>query len=235
MLSTASYPAALERSRSYPIAPAACPSDGLNSGLSACTLLPVSTLAERVAWILDNRRRPDGRAWSARGLSDAAGLAPAHVGMMKRGDAKDVRADTLAALAKAAGVSVRWLTTGDGAPDHDESAPSPTYTDDSTPVMENVEGYLAVEAEDRKAHPEVEDEFWLMGRRAGPLMIVGPAAPGDAYRLAKLAKDMRSPERLAWLLAERDRRIKALQGELEAERAKQHAAIAKKLAKQQGK
>lgn len=183
------------------------------------------------------------RGISASKLSLDAGLSRTAVQkIIDRGGAR-TSAETISKIAATARVNREWLETGrgdaelaldEGAPGDRGEAPV-TFTDDSTPVMENVPGYLDVEAVDRKAHPEVEDEFWLMGRRAGPLMIVGPAAPGDAYRLAKLAKDMRSPERLAWLLAERDRRIKALQGELEAERAKQHAAIAKKLAKQQGK
>ena len=192
----------------------------------------VETIGDRISQILSRR------GISARELGRRAGLAEQHISLLigryRKNPQTHTEVSTLQAVARGAGVSFNWLATGNGSPDdHDESAPSPTYTDDSTPVMENVEGYLAVEQEDRKAHPEVEEEYWLRGRKAGPLMIIGPARPGDAYRLAKLAKEMGSPERLAWLLEERDRRIKALQGELEAERAKQHAALAKKLAKQQ--
>jgi len=80
-------------------------------------VIPVSTLAERIRWILDNR------PYSAQALSTRAGLAPGHVGHFLHDRVKNPRRDTLAAIAMAAGVSVWWLVDGTGDP-NDPGSPS---------------------------------------------------------------------------------------------------------------
>ncbi len=78
----------------------------------------VSSLAERLQWILDNRLDAKGKAWSRRSLSLAAGLSQSHVGQLIRGTLGDrPAAETVAAIAAAAQVDVVWLMTGTGGPD----------------------------------------------------------------------------------------------------------------------
>ena len=79
--------------------------------LLAGTLGGVETLALRLQWVLDQT------GLSARALSLKAGLAGGHVGLMLRGTAGKRPADeTLAKLARAAGVSQEWLARGVGEP-----------------------------------------------------------------------------------------------------------------------
>ena len=87
----------------------------------------MSTLAERIRWILDHR------PISAQALSMRAGLAPGHVGHFLYGRVKNPRRDTLAAIAGAAGVSVAWLVDGEGEPEGDGAHVSPT-PESSTPA-----------------------------------------------------------------------------------------------------
>lgn len=183
------------------------------------------TLADRVAWILDNRRQGDGRPWNASALSLAAGLGRAHVGMIKRGDAKDVTIDTVRAIAEAAKVSMQWLATGAGSPDSlDPDAP--IHTDDPEPVAENIPNYPQVEAIDRTAHPEVEEKYWLTGRGVARYVVHGAAVPGDAYKLAKMAREFDDPQRVAKVFADQEARLKAMEAEREADRLRYERELA---------
>lgn len=47
-------------------------------------------------------------------LSKLAGLSPAHIGMVLRGDIKAISKDTAKALARVTGCSVGWLLAGEG-------------------------------------------------------------------------------------------------------------------------
>jgi len=77
----------------------------------------VSTLPERLAWLLEHTRGPDGKPWSRRSLSLAAGLSASHVGQLLRERlGKRPSVDTISALAAAAGVDPQWLMTGEGSP-----------------------------------------------------------------------------------------------------------------------
>jgi len=104
-----------------------CSRETLDSRLTGDSLDRVTTLASRIEWVLEHTRRHDGSKWTARALSEEAGLgSPAHVGMIKRGEAKNVRSETIEAIAKACGVSFEWLATGRGAPtDTDDSQRHP--------------------------------------------------------------------------------------------------------------
>lgn len=134
-----------------------------------------STLASRMQWILANRTRDDGSAWDAKALSLASGLGPSHVGQIARGTTKNPQLETVQAIAAKARVSAAWLATGAGSPDSLDSD-SPAVTESSEPIAENIPGYLDVEAGDRRAHPEVEEEHWLSARKAAAYVIHGPAA-----------------------------------------------------------
>jgi hypothetical protein len=69
----------------------------------------VSTLQERLQWVLETRNVAAGA------LSLQAGLARSHVGAILRGrEISNLREPTARKLAKAANVSVAWLMTGQG-------------------------------------------------------------------------------------------------------------------------
>lgn len=92
----------------------------------------METVRDRIAWIIANRRTPEtGEAWDAQNLSIAAGLAPAHIGMVLRKTIGEPRRPTLAKIAKATGVSLSWLMTGEGAP-APEGGPTLTAHDEHT-------------------------------------------------------------------------------------------------------
>lgn len=90
-----SYPEPQKRSTSFPslFGTSACPSDNF---------AVVQTIADRIQWVLDNRKRPDGRPWKAKPLSLEAGLGGPHVGMIARGDVTNVKTETIYAIARAA-------------------------------------------------------------------------------------------------------------------------------------
>lgn len=176
---------------------------------------------------------------SARELARRADLGETQVSVLinrfRKNPNTQVTVETLRAIAKGASVSEHWLITGRGDPSRVEETHAPSFTDDATPVMANVPGYLEVEARDRARHPEVEEQWWLRGRTAAALMITGPAQDGDAYELARLAKMLGSEERLAQALRERERRIAELEGEVERLRRAEAEALAKKAARRAGK
>lgn len=84
---------------------------------------PVSTLAERMRWILDQR------GWKQREISKLAGLSHSYVSAFFDRAEKDpkasMRGTELAAIAKAANVSLQWLTTGEGEPALEVEEPAP--------------------------------------------------------------------------------------------------------------
>lgn len=117
---------------------------------SAGSLGEMDGIAARIRQVLD------ARGWSAAELNRRAGLAsPTHVAtILRRGGAR-AGGDTLGKIAQGAGVSERWLLTGEGSPDHDDDARGPTYGDDATPVLENVENWPEVVKADCLAHPDI--------------------------------------------------------------------------------
>lgn len=84
----------------------------MTSPYPPATLFPVvDTLADRLRWVMNHK------GWSASRLSQAAGKARGHVGLILSGRVgAGVAADTLAAIAAAAGVSLEWLQSGVGDP-----------------------------------------------------------------------------------------------------------------------
>lgn len=69
----------------------------------------VSTLQERIQWVLETRNLAAGA------LSLKAGLARSHIGGILRGrEISNLRESTARKIAKAANVSVAWLATGQG-------------------------------------------------------------------------------------------------------------------------
>lgn len=233
MVRTASYSDAAERSRSYPIFADIDPADAVDSALFAGTVVGVSTLSERIAWIFANRTSPDGRRWTQRGLSAAAGLSPAHVGMMARGDAKAVKGETLAAVARTTGVSLAWLTTGDGSPDHDDDTRGPSTSDDGTPVMQNAVGWEDVVRFDRIAHPDITDDEVLAAAHSARFMLHRPAVAGDLWEIVQTVRKMHDASWLAQKIRERDARLEKVLAGIPEQQAWEQAQLAKKAARGQ--
>lgn len=137
----------------------------VDNHLSADILVRVSTLAERVGWIIDNRRRADGSTWTDRGLSDAAGLSPAHIGMIRRGDAKKVTAETIEAIARVGGVSAGWLAFGLGTPDSDDVQ---SVSDSHRPQLQNLPGWAEAERLARQEHADWPEWVWAETAQSSP-------------------------------------------------------------------
>jgi transcriptional regulator with XRE-family HTH domain len=171
----------------------------------------VETIADRVQKVLDRE------GWSQSELSRRAGLTRSHIGWIIKHPSSPVETDTLRKIADAARVSSRWLAFGEGAPDSLDTD-APAVTESSEPIAENIPGYLDVEAIDRRANPEMEEVHWLSARKAAAYVIHGPAAPGDAIKLARLAREFADPARVRKAFADQEERLKAMNAEMERER-----------------
>jgi hypothetical protein len=96
--------------------------------------MTVTSLAERISWVLRNRKDvvTNESAWSVK-----AGLARTHVNGLRRRLREDassgVELETLRKLANAAEVSVEWFAHGTGAPD----VLTPVAVDDDAALERN--------------------------------------------------------------------------------------------------
>jgi transcriptional regulator with XRE-family HTH domain len=73
-----------------------------------------SPLVEGILWILENRKQPNGKRWSMRALSEAAGLAPSHIEGIVNGRQRSTGLDTAEAIARVGNVKTSWLQKGAG-------------------------------------------------------------------------------------------------------------------------
>lgn len=185
----------------------------------------VDTIADRLRWILANRRAPDGEQWNAKSLSIAAGLSSNHVGQFIRSTVKGGNNATLMKIARAANVNPLWLTSGAGGPD-DEHAP--TASEDPTPVMANLVGWREVAKVDRFEHPDITDEEERAAERAAAFLLHRPPVEGDLWELVQQLRRMNDPSVLAQKLAAHQARVRALIAQLpEQVRREQEALSAK--------
>lgn len=189
----------------------------------------MKTLAERVLWILEHRRRPDGDRWTQRGLGEAAGLpSSAHVGMMARGTLKNVRVDTLAPVAKTAGVSLRWLATGEGSPDDDDDARGPSRTEDPTPILGNAEGWDDVVSVDCAEHPDITPAEVETATSVARYAIQRPAVSGDLWDVVKMIRSMNDPREIARRMQAQEQRLQKLIAGLPEQAKWEQEQLAKK-------
>ena len=179
-----------------------------------------TTLAERMQWILDNRTQKGGAKWDAKTLSVEAGLSPSHIGQILRGETTKPRLDTLLKIAEAGHVSASWFASGKGHPDGDDVA-AVTRSESEVPVHGNAVGFAEVLDEDQREHPEVGQRWWDAAQASASFLLHGPALPGDAYRLAKLAEELSDPTRLAKVLRESQRRVRELEAQ-QPDKAAEH-------------
>lgn len=124
--------------------------------------------------------------WTPYELSTRAGLSGSHIANILHRGAKRLGADTLRAIAQAAGVSERWMVLGEGTPDSDDAAP-PAEAPAST--WSSIPGWSDAEAQVRRDHPEWTDETkWGAARASAPFMAppggVQPIHVEELYRLA---------------------------------------------------
>jgi hypothetical protein len=76
----------------------------------------VLSLLERLEWVIEHRAGGNQRA-----LSRASKLGENHIGViltrLRKDPTRDIERETLSAIAKGGGVSLRWLASGDGSAD----------------------------------------------------------------------------------------------------------------------
>lgn len=160
-------------------------------------LAPMSaTLATRMQWVLENRRKQDGDRWDAKTLSLAAGLGSSHVGQIARGSLRNPQLSTLNAIARKAGVSAAWLATGAGSPDAiDRAEPSVTTAVlGEVPIYANALGWTDAVA-----------EFLATPEGAGtPPSVIHDAGQHSPYRLHGPVTKERVKALVGLVLAEAD-------------------------------
>lgn len=139
----------------------------------------VRTIPDRIRWILTTKKL------SQRELSLRAGLSHGAVGYILRSEGSSPEADTLKALAKAAGVSAPWLITGEGAPDATEE-PQRHPANDTVPAatMGERPGYDDTEADAKALDPAITEPVWETIRAGDPLLTV-PLTPIMLVELAR--------------------------------------------------
>ena len=90
-------------------------------------MLPgVTSVKERLEWILREMYAPDGKPWNPSKLSLAAGLKRPHVGLILKRQSDELTVPTVTKIAAATGVRPAWLLDGEGDP---LFAPLPTIAE----------------------------------------------------------------------------------------------------------
>lgn len=139
----------------------------------------MKTLADRIRWILEKRDL------GQRELARAAGLKDPHVAVilhrLEKFPDRKIEADTLAALARAGRVSMRWLATGEGSPDDAGDVPAP---ESDEPTCGNAPGWPDAERDARKEHPDMPPWAFERARRRRNLTTPNPVTPEFVYEQA---------------------------------------------------
>lgn len=135
----------------------------------------MSTLEERILWILAKRN------WTQRELARRAGLSGGAIGVLmtrlRREPGKTIDTATAVGIAKAARVSLAWLTSGIGEPEAPESGPVYRVLRDLDGWGQAREGALAL------LPPGFDPRFV---DEAGDYVV--PDRPLSPYLVAKLAE-----------------------------------------------
>ena len=194
----------------------------------------VSTLLERLEHLLALR------AVSARELARRSNLAEQHVSTiitrLRKNPQTNVGLPTLQAIARGGGVSLNWLLTGAGTPesaDRDEPSTS-TAALGHVPIASNAQGWTDVLLLDQLAAANsdagklITPDAWERANHAARFLIHGPAAPGDALRIARLAMEVSDPARFNTAYAANLRELAAGRTQYEADAKAFHEAVAAK-------
>lgn len=127
----------------------------------------------------------EAKGWSGREFSRNAKLGEAQFRQIQvRGGAR-ASTTTLRAFAEAAGASLDWLLTGDGAPFADAPHTEPKHTGGGPHSPHNFSEfprYAELEKAARKMDPDIPEWVWPLVRSANPLWIGarGPTAANIA-------------------------------------------------------
>lgn len=159
---------------SRPIGSSDCTFLGVvRAGTAACTadILAVVTLPERLQWVLDNRKRPDGRPWKATPLSEAADLSKGHIAQILSGRVRDPDLSTIEAIALVAGVSPTWLTMGVGTPD---DAPASAAASELPLRFSDLPSWRALLSGAKVRRPTMPSWVWERVARSFPLEGASP-------------------------------------------------------------
>lgn len=177
------------------------PDDNRNQGWHAAL---VSALAERIRWVLADRKM-EQRDW---GL--AAGLAESFIGAFlqraKHSPAATINVDAAAALARAARVSLVWLSTGEGSPE-----PDPVLVDAARPALSSLPGWTHAEAEARRRYGDrLDPRAYELARNASAASAPDPLTPEFVHDVAwVLWKHHTDPARAARQQKKLDAQISA--------------------------
>ena len=141
--------------------------------------MAVTGVSERIQWIVEHR------GISARRLALDAGLSHSALSFTLR-EGGDVKVETAKAIARAAGVSERWLVLGEGAPD--DATPSPSHApDDAPPLQQAIPGWEDAVRVARQLDPDLPDVAIERAARSARLLTRAHATPGLVVELARLA------------------------------------------------
>lgn len=189
----------------------------------------VSSVGDRIEQLLKSKDI------SARELARRSGLGETQVSVLvtrfRKNPHTHVTIETLRAIAQGANVSLAWLTTGEGSPDSDDTARTPSTTEDPEPIMANVPGWAEVERADSEEHPDITDSERKNAREVAKYMLHRPAVTGDLWELVRQMRRVNDPVWLAQKLQESNARVQALLAKAPAQLAWEREQIAKKAAR----
>lgn len=144
-------------------------------------------ITARLLWIAAHTRDRDGKKWSMRSLSRAAGLTPSHLEQIKAGriDSRNVAIDVLRGFARAGNVRTAWLMTG-------EEPREPYEGDEASPTAAAAAPERTVVLDARYPNLEATIEYWS---RTQPGRWTEPAIAAARSRKLKATED---PTTTAW-------------------------------------
>lgn len=176
------------------------------------------TVADRVRQILKRT------GWSQRELARRAGLSPGAVGWILAHPDRPSETTTLQGFASAAGVSLAWLTTGEGSPDADDDTRGPSASESHVPHHSNAVGWEDAQREAARRHPDIPAWAWEQAGRSAPAHLRSIVTPDQVVKLARMALELADPAVMERLLSERDRRLAELEAQLAAKVASEGGA-----------
>lgn len=139
-------------------------------------------------------------------LSRRAGLHRAHIGAtlgrLRDNPKSTVSTDVLRKIARAAGVSERWLVLGKGSPTDDDSAGVPDESDAATATHAETSGWSDAVEMARLERPDLTDHALEMAGR-GASQMVRTVTPELVIALAEIATKHAQDADLRTILAER--------------------------------
>lgn len=130
----------------------------------------LAKLAERFEWIRRNRLNPEGRRWSWRALSVAAGCSHGHLsGLLQGRQGPNLSPSKARGYAEAADVSLEWLLLGIGEPGHYE--PPEEEEEEEPQSQDRLTLNKVVDIDDSDPDPTRAEAMLLVGHRYAPNVL----------------------------------------------------------------